>query len=139
MQQRFSAPLTALKAVSPLLSTSTEEERHGKANRESAAKDAAGLVTGNQDSMEDVFADNFSTYQADAAERKSNSLTVISSLCVVSQMQLENKFPEGHELFTSSYMEGFWRKYIRNISLRVLGLCEAQSKRGMLLAQVQPM
>lgn len=61
MQQRFSAPLTALKAVSPLISTSTGEQHHGKANRKSAVRDAAGLVTGNQESMEGAFADKFST------------------------------------------------------------------------------
>ena len=49
--------MTDMRADSPLTSTSTKEQHHGRANRSSAVKDAAGLVTGNQGSMKDVFAD----------------------------------------------------------------------------------
>lgn len=70
MQQCFSTPLTDLRADSPLTSTNTKEQHHGRANRKSAVKDAAGLTTGNQDSMEDTFADKFSTYHANIVDRE---------------------------------------------------------------------
>lgn len=38
--------------------------------------------------MEDIFADKFSTCQANAAGRKDNLLTIISSLCIIIQTQL---------------------------------------------------
>lgn len=56
--------------------------------KKSAVKDAANLVTGNQNSMEDIFADRFYTYQANVVDRKDNLLTIISSLCIIIQTQL---------------------------------------------------
>lgn len=53
-----------------------------------AVKDTASLVTGNQVSVADSFADRFSTCQANAAGRKGNLLTIISSLFIVIQTQL---------------------------------------------------
>lgn len=75
MQQCFSASLADMRADSPPISTSKKEQHHGKANRKSAMNNAPGVVTGNQDSMEDNVAAKFSTYQAKCCGQREEIVT----------------------------------------------------------------
>lgn len=75
MQQSFPNSLADLRADSPPISTSTKEQHHGKTNRKSAVNNATGLVTGNQDSMEDNVAAKFSTYQAKYCGQREERIT----------------------------------------------------------------
>lgn len=75
MQQSFPTSLADLRADSPPISTSTKEQHHGKTNRKSAVNNATGLVTRNQDSMEDNVAAKFSTYQAKYCGQREERIT----------------------------------------------------------------
>lgn len=75
MQQCFSTSLADLRADSAPISTNTKEQHHGKANRKSAVNNAPGLVTRNQDSMEDNVAAKFSAYQAKCCGQREERIT----------------------------------------------------------------